>query len=107
MAHHHNILEKLWACVAATEYCAEKCMEEPNAEEMRECIRADRDCAEICLLTARFVARDSRHVRHIMDECVEICNECALECEKHDTPHCRQCARACRECIEACMDYMR
>lgn len=106
-AERDTVLEKLWACAAACEYCAEKCLEGGAAADTQECIRSCRDCADICILTARFVMRDSRHSRHVMDECLEICNECAQACEQlagHDGP-CAACARKCRECIEACLAF--
>jgi hypothetical protein len=99
------VLEKLWACVAACDYCADQCLEEEDVAQMTDCIRADRDCSDICTLTARYIARGSKHIKHVLEECIEICNECAAECEKHEHTHCQECAKSCRECIQACQAY--
>jgi len=69
---------------------------------MKNCIRFCRDCADICTITGRFLARGSKHAEHLSIECKNIALECAEECEKHAShyEHCRNCAEACRKCIE-------
>ncbi|GAB3816198.1 hypothetical protein GCM10028895_11150 [Pontibacter rugosus] len=73
---------------------------------MVDCIMLDRDCAEICVTTARFVARNSPHAKHVMKECIEICRKCEAECRKHEAEHCQKCADACKECADACEEWM-
>jgi hypothetical protein len=60
------------------------------------CIALDRDCADICVLTARLVARGSAHAKHVMRECIEVCQLCQNQCAKHNDTHCQQCAAACK-----------
>ena len=71
---------------------------------MVHCISLDRDCADICALLARFVARGSEHAPHLLKECAEICKACGDECEQHAAhmAHCKECAEACRRCEQAC-----
>jgi hypothetical protein len=97
-----NLLEKLWACAAACEYCADQCLGEDNVEMMERCISLDRDCADMCVLTARFAARESEFIKKMLQECMNLCNACAEECGKHEHEHCKRCAEACRQCEEAC-----
>ncbi len=59
----------------------------------------------MCLITASYVGRNSEHAKHIVKECIDICNACGNECEKHDHDHCKKCAEACRKCVEACEAY--
>ncbi|MBC5991845.1 four-helix bundle copper-binding protein [Pontibacter cellulosilyticus] len=94
-------------CITACETCATACLHEDNVKMMARCIMIDRDCADICTLTARFMARDSEHTKHVMKECIEICRQCEAECRKHDHDHCQKCADACRECAEACEAWMK
>ena len=93
-------------CITACEACATACLHEDNVKEMARCIMLDRDCADICVITARFVARDSPHAKHVMKECIELCRLCEEECRKHKHEHCQKCADACRECAEACEAWM-
>ncbi|KAA9325119.1 four-helix bundle copper-binding protein [Hymenobacter busanensis] len=103
-AQNQNLLQALNDCIAACEHCATACLQEQDVKMMARCISLDRDCADICALTARFVARGSEHAEHLLRECAEICRACAAECMRHQhMEHCRQCAEACRRCEEACM----
>ncbi len=67
---------------------------------MAECIQRDRDCADVCALTARLLLRGSALTAAAL--CAEACARCAEECAKHDHDHCQQCAEACRQCEAAC-----
>ncbi|TLM88780.1 four-helix bundle copper-binding protein [Hymenobacter jeollabukensis] len=99
-----TLLQALADCVAACEHCATACLQEQDVKMMVRCIQLDRDCADICALTARFVARGSEHAQHLLRECAEICRACGNECAQHQhMEHCRQCAEACKRCEEACM----
>jgi Domain of Unknown Function (DUF326) len=100
-----NLLNALNACIAACEHCATSCLQEQNVQMMARCISLDRDCADICALTARFVARGSEHAQHLLRECAEICHACGVECAQHadHMEHCRLCAEACKRCEEACL----
>jgi len=94
-------------CMRACEKCAFSCLEEKSVEMLRECIRLNTACADICGLSARFMIRESRFHAQICQLCVEICESCAMECDRHaDMAHCRDCAEACRECAQACREMI-
>lgn len=103
-----SLLAALAACVNACEHCATACLGEADVKMVVGCIALDRDCADICALTARFLARGSEHGKHLLRECAEICKLCGDECEQHAAhmPHCRECAEACRRCEAACRAAM-
>ncbi len=97
-----DLIKKLDICIAACNYCASACLKEDNVAMMAKCISIDMDCADICRTVAVLLARDSIHAKHLMKECIEVCEACAAECSKHDHDHCQACAEACRECADAC-----
>lgn len=97
-AHTQSQLDALNSCAAACEHCTEACLQEPEVQMMARCISLTRDCADVCAITARFVARGSEHVAPLLKECAEICRACADECAKHGHRHCQECAEACRRC---------
>lgn len=99
---HDQLIKKLDICVAACNFCASSCLKEDNVQMMAKCISIDMDCAEVCRTTAILLARDSNHGKHLLRECIEICEACEAECSKHETAHCMACAKACRECADAC-----
>lgn len=100
---HQEIINQLNNCSTECNYCYNECLNEKDVSMMAACIKLDRDCAEICQLTASMLARGSEHGLHLLKECAEICNACADECEKHDNEHCKHCAEVCRKCAEACI----
>ncbi|MDF7813855.1 four-helix bundle copper-binding protein [Hymenobacter sp. YC55] len=100
------LLDALQACVAACEQCASACLREDDVQMMVPCITLDRDCADICALAARLLARNSPHATHLLGECAEICRLCGAECAQHAAPHCQECAAACRRGEEACRQAM-
>ncbi|RYZ80497.1 MAG: four-helix bundle copper-binding protein [Moraxellaceae bacterium] len=102
-----KLLEALNNCATECNRCATECLNEENVKMMVNCIKFDMDCADICTLVARMLARESQHAKHLLKECIEICNACAEECEKHahHHDHCKRCAEACRACVAACTEY--
>ena len=99
---HDELIKKLDICIAACNFCASSCLKEEHVHMMTACISNNMDCADVCRTAAVLLARESKHGRHLLKECIEICEACATECEKHDHDHCRACAKACRDCAEAC-----
>ena len=98
-----SLIEALIACAIECERCATSCLLEEDVKMMVKCIQLDRDCADVCLLTAKLLSRDSEHGMHLLKECAEVCNKCATECEKHKhMEHCAKCAEACKKCAEQC-----
>ena len=98
-----SILNALNECANECNYCASACLDEENVQMLTKCIKLNLDCAVICQLASTLTARGSEHATHVMNECVEICEACAEECEKHaHMDHCRKCAEMCRACAEVC-----
>jgi len=98
----HGLIQALLDCALACEHCASSCLKEEDINMMIDCIKLDRDCADICTQAARLLQRDSVIAHQYLLLCEEICRLCAAECGKHDHEHCRQCAIACEECADAC-----
>ena len=102
----NNLQHILIKCITACETCSVLCFQEENIKIMERCIRLDRDCADICALTAKFVARDSEFANDLLQYCINACRACEEECRKHEHDHCQKCAEKCKECYEACEEYV-
>lgn len=95
-------------CAHACTACADACLEEDDPGALRECIRTNLDCADICVAIGLLIARPGRQnpatLRQELEACATACRACAEECERHadEMEHCRICAEACRACAEAC-----
>ncbi len=93
-------------CALVCTACADACLSEPDLARLADCIRLDLECAEICRLVARLLARPGRQDRdsleRALDTCSRACRACAEECGRHDHEHCRICAEACLASADAC-----
>lgn len=104
MAHEEfrSCIEACIRCAQACEHCGNACLSESDVSQMAECIRLDKDCAEMCWTAAAYMSRDSRFARDICRVCAEICEACAAECRQHEAEHCQRCAEACEQCAAEC-----
>lgn len=104
LAMNEVLLKKLSDCIAECNKCLAACLEEEDVSMMARCIELDIDCAEICGVTAAFIARNSESTATLIALCGEICKACGDECQKHEMDHCQQCATVCLECAEMCLE---
>ena len=96
------------ACAVVCSACASACLSEPDAAQMAQCVRDDLDCADLCGVTARHLARlnasDRQLTIAVLAACIEACVQCAGSCAPHREhhEHCRLCEQACNRCEAAC-----
>lgn len=95
-------------CAVVCSACASACLSEPDAAAMAQCVRDDLDCADLCAVTARHLARlnasDRQLTFAVLAACIEACVQCAGSCARHRDhhEHCRLCEQACNRCEAAC-----
>lgn len=91
-------------CATDCIHCENACLDEKNVNDLVRCIRLDRECADICLLTAKMLAGNTEFSKEISMMCANICEACAEECQNHaqHMDHCRICAESCSKCAEEC-----
>lgn len=95
-------VQECMKCVQACNRCYYTCLNEPDVEKMKECVRLDRECATICFYTADALTRGTPFIRQIAELCAQICEACAAESRRHAHDHCKRCTEACLACAEAC-----
>jgi hypothetical protein len=93
------------AAATAADHCAMACLAEPDPGALARCIQLDLDAAQLCRLVGSFLARDSENAKLLCEDCAEVLDRCAGECERHAAhhEHCRACAQACRHALGACL----
>lgn len=64
-----------------------------------------RDCADICTLTAKFVARCSPYAKSLAKVCADICETCGNECLKYPDPESQNCGHICLNCARKCRAF--
>lgn len=76
------------------------CLEKGGKHVEPQHFRLMTACAEICSTAAKFLLMNSKHAKHVCEECAEICDQCAVSCEKLGDM--KSCVEACKRCAEAC-----
>lgn len=64
-----------------------------------------RDCADICGLTAKFIARGAMFSRQAAGFCAMICEVCGNECARFPDPMSQSCAEVCLACADHCRAF--
>lgn len=101
-------IEICCSCAQTCALCADACLAEEMVAQLRQCIRLNLDCADLCLaagsLGIRRTGSNEPVIVAAMQACALACARCAEECEKHSVEHdhCRICAEHCRRCEQAC-----
>jgi hypothetical protein len=101
-----DAIDAATACAVSCTACASACL--GGGEGMAQCVRDDLDCADLCEVTARHLARLNRSDKQltvsVLAACIEACVQCGGSCDAHaeHEEHCRLCAEACRRCESAC-----
>ncbi|MEZ7496634.1 four-helix bundle copper-binding protein [Leeuwenhoekiella aequorea] len=95
-------------CASYCNYCADACLDETNIENMVNCIRYDRVCAETCSTLAKILCIDMSRdqISTLVEFCIKICQNCEKECRQHEANHCQHCAEACKNCADACSRFL-
>ncbi|MGB5943699.1 MAG: hypothetical protein WBG71_12525 [Leeuwenhoekiella sp.] len=57
-----KLIKTLYECAAHCYHCADACLDTEDVKMMKDCIRTDRICAEICTTTAKLLAASSTNV---------------------------------------------
>ena len=105
-------IDAAYACAQTCTSCADACLAEESVVQLRQCIRYNLDCADVCAATAtlgnRRTGSDEEVIRQMLDVCITACGLCGRECRRHaeQHAHCAVCADACRHCEVACQDAL-
>ncbi|HLP41717.1 MAG TPA: four-helix bundle copper-binding protein, partial [Fibrobacteria bacterium] len=69
----NSTIQAAIACAQACRVCASACLNEKEIDMLRECIRLNLDCAEICDLSAAYMTRESIFHARLCELCAEVC----------------------------------
>ena len=103
-----KFIEEAYDCAQTCTSCADACLAEDMVAELRQCIRLNLDCADMCAVTGAMASRRTGSnvevLRAVIQACAKACQECGQECERHAEKHehCRICAESCKRCADAC-----
>src|ERR1700690_2093108 len=107
-----HCIELCFDCSKASAACADACVGEDSVVELRQCIRLNLDCSDICSamgsVASRRTGSNAVFIRSMLETCAEGGRLCGDECDRHGDhhEHCRVCAEVCRDCERACKGAM-
>lgn len=102
---HAPVLLIIQNCESMCEYMVTYIGEKQDIQLRKRQFRLLRDCADICTLTAKYIARHSPFAKYSADLCAYICNVCERECMKYKDLESQNCAEMCKECARECKAY--
>lgn len=100
-----HLLNTLEDCEATCEHMTTYIKGRKDVDKRTKQLKLLRDCADICGLTSKFIARKSCFAREIAGLCSYICECCARECMKYSDPESQNCAAICMNCSRECKAF--
>lgn len=90
-------------CHATCEHTTVHCLEKGGMHASAAHIAALRDCAQLCITSADFMARHSKLHAAVCGVCADACDACIASCQGiNDDAHMQACIDACQRCAESC-----
>lgn len=94
-----NCLQSSLVCNQMIQHCLQRGGEHADPDHLKLL----QDCAEICTVSAHFMARESEYHRLSCGLCAEVCEACAKDCDSFDNDEMMaSCASVCRHCAASC-----
>jgi len=105
MAIGSSLLHTVQHCEATCEHMVTHLIGLPHDDRRDVQILLVRDCADMCTLMAKYLARDSFFSKALANSCAYVCEQCALECSKFPDQMSQNCAQVCQHCAQACRAF--
>ena len=102
---HEMLVKTIQDCEAICEHMIHHLMMRPDFEMRKRQIALLHDCADICTLTAKYIARKSIFSKHMANLCAFVCDNCGNECEKFPDMESQHCAHICMNCAKECREF--
>lgn len=91
-------------CQLAAEICLSHCITEMGKGDktLANCAKSTKEVIAVCQSFVTLASQSSGFTKKLANLCIEICEVCAKECEKHASHHqiCKECRDSCLACIK-------
>lgn len=102
---HTKTMKSLQDCAMMCEQMCTLLLEKADVASRNIQLRLLRDCADICDLCMKYIARHSMYAKSLCHFCSYICEACGNECLKHADHESRMCGQMCLECAKDCRNF--
>lgn len=100
-----EVLRTVQYCEIHCEHMSGMLFQVPDVYYRQNQISLLRDCADICALTVKFLARNSYFARMLAHLCAHICEACGQECSRFPDQMSQMCAQICFQCAQICRRF--
>ncbi|SFR09215.1 four-helix bundle copper-binding protein [Desulfoscipio geothermicus] len=100
-----NVLRIVQECEAVCENTFTAVLGRQDVSSRVTQLQLLRDCADICTLTAKYIARCSMFARSLAALCAQVCEVCGNHCLRMPDPVSQHCGRICMDCARECRAY--
>ncbi len=100
-----RIVGTIQNCEATCESMTDYIERRPDVNTRIKQLKLLRDCADICGLTAKFIARKSAFSNSVAGLCAYICEICGAECAKYPDAESQNCSKICMNCAKECKEF--
>ncbi|AWI12611.1 hypothetical protein B4064_1172 [Caldibacillus thermoamylovorans] len=105
--HPTNLINIIQHCATTCDHMITHLTNHEEMNNRRLQLQLLRDCADICHVTASFIARNSHLNKMMAQICAQICEACGNECSKFNDRHSQHCAQVCYHCAQECRSFAR
>jgi hypothetical protein len=99
-----GLVKTVQDCEASCEHMATYILSLPDIRSRTMQALLLRDCADLCCLAAKVLARNSLYTAPIATLCAKICKACGIECGKFSDAMSQQCSKICMDTAGGCAD---
>lgn len=100
-----RILHTVQHCEATCEDMTHMVLNRPDVARRARQLSLLGDCAEICTMQAKFIARKSPFAKEMARLCAHICEVCGNECLKFQDAASQRCGQICLNCARECRAF--
>lgn len=105
MHHHKDLIETVQECEVTCEHMTTMIIDKHNVHMRKKQLKLLRDCADVCTLMAKFLARYSVFSKSLAKFCAIVCETCGNECKKFPDEESQRCAQICFNCAKECKEF--
>jgi hypothetical protein len=98
----YRVLQIVQNCEAVCEYTRNEILNMEDIRSRQEQLKLLSDCVNICTMTAKYIASQSRFANSLASLCAQICEVCGNNCLKHYDKTSQACGQICLNCAQEC-----
>jgi Cys-rich four helix bundle protein (predicted Tat secretion target) len=105
-----QLMQSAQNCIMSANICVNHCISliSRGDTSLKDCLRTASEMLPSCNNLGQLASMNARRLKEYVEFCIVVCNDCEIECRKHQSHHwqCKQCAEACAECIKQCKMFL-